>query len=327
MIEDRRAAAQLRADEQVRLMAKVARMYHERGLRQQDIADELHLSQARVSRLLKRAGEVGIVRTMIVVPSGVHTDLEEALEQRYGLGEAVVVDADGSAADVTPALGAATASYLEATLTGGDTIGLSSWSSTLLAAAEAMRPSRTPVVDKVVQVVGGMGDPRVQLQATRLLSLLAGATGADPVLMPAPSLLGTAAARESLVADSTVRSVMDLWSELTVLLVGIGSVDPSPLLRESGNALPDAEQDALRAAGAVGDVCLRFFDASGAPVHTAVDERLVGIGVDQIRAVPRRVAVAGGTRKLAAIRAALLGRWMSVLVTDVTTARALLDEA
>ena len=197
---------------------------------------------------------------------------------------------------------------------------------TLLAAAEAMRPSRTPVVDKVVQVVGGMGDPRVQLQATRLLSLLAGATGADPVLMPAPSLLGTAAARESLVADPTVRSVMDLWSQLTVLLVGIGSVDPSPLLRESGNALPEAEQDALRAAGAVGDVCLRFFDANGAPVHTAVDDRLVGIDVDRIRAIGRRVAVAGGRRKLAAIRAALLGGWMNVLVTDVATAQALLED-
>ena len=82
-------------DDLYRLMAKIARMYHERGMRQSEIAAELHVSQPRVSRLLKRAAEVGIVRTTISLPPGVHTDLEEALEKRYGLAEAVVVDAGG----------------------------------------------------------------------------------------------------------------------------------------------------------------------------------------------------------------------------------------
>jgi predicted XRE-type DNA-binding protein len=39
-------------DGQVRLMTKVARMYHERGIRQADIAEALNISQAKVSRLL-----------------------------------------------------------------------------------------------------------------------------------------------------------------------------------------------------------------------------------------------------------------------------------
>ena len=60
---------------EARLITKVARMYHERGIRQVDIAETLHLSQARVSRLLKRATELGIVRTVVAVTQGVHTDL------------------------------------------------------------------------------------------------------------------------------------------------------------------------------------------------------------------------------------------------------------
>ena len=52
-------------DGQLRLITKVARMYHERGVRQTDIAGTLHISQARVSRLLKRAAELGIVRTVV----------------------------------------------------------------------------------------------------------------------------------------------------------------------------------------------------------------------------------------------------------------------
>ncbi|HWS56957.1 MAG TPA: sugar-binding transcriptional regulator [Actinotalea sp.] len=315
------------SEDQMRLMAKIARMYHERGMRQSEIAEELHVSQPRVSRLLKRAGEVGIVRMTIALPSGVHTDLEEALERAYGLGEAVVVDVGGSDAEVIPALGAATAVYLETTLTGGDTVGISSWSATLLAAVESMRPSRIPVVDTVVQVVGGIGDPRVQMQATRLIGLFASGTGAQPVFMPAPGMLGTSSARDSLVADPTVSGVMDIWPTLTMVLVGIGSLEPSPLLRESGNAMAEADQALLREAGAVGDICLRFFDADGVPVRSAVDDRVIGIGADALREVRRRVAVAGGARKHSAIRAALRGGWVNVLITDVDEAQRLLADA
>jgi DNA-binding transcriptional regulator LsrR (DeoR family) len=314
------------ADDQLRLMAKVARMYHERGMRQSQIADELHVSQPRVSRLLKRATDLGIVRTTVALPAGVHTDVEEALEARYGIREAVVVDAGGSEEGVTRALGGAAATYLETSLTGGDTVGISSWSATLLAAVESMRPSRAPVVDQVVQVVGGIGDPVVQLQATRLLGTLASCTGATPVFMPTPGLLGTPAARDSLAADPSVADVMHLWERLTMVLVGIGSLEPSELLRESGNALAPHDQEVLRDAGAVGDVCLRFFDPAGDLVATEVDQRVMGIPPDRLRAVPRRVAVAGGARKHSAIRAALLGGWVNVLVTDLDEARRLLEE-
>src|SRR5215204_7435832 len=92
-------------DGQLRLITKVARMYHERGVRQVDIADTLHLSQARVSRLLKRAAELGIVRTVVAVAPGVQTEVEEALEEMYGLAEAVVVDVEGTNEEITAALG------------------------------------------------------------------------------------------------------------------------------------------------------------------------------------------------------------------------------
>lgn len=315
------------SDDQIRLMAKIARMYHERGMRQAEIAKELHVSQPRVSRLLKRAQEIGIVRTTVALPAGVHTDLEEALERAYGLREAVVVDAGGSDADLNPALGAATAVYLDATLTGGDTVGISSWSATLLAAVEAMRPARAAVVDTVAQVVGGIGDPRVQMQATRLIGRFAAATGAEPMFMSTPGMLGSKSARDALMADPTVTEVVAMWQRLTMVLVGIGSLEPSPLLRESGNAIATADQELLRAAGAVGDICLRFFDATGAPVRSTLDERVIGIDPEQLREIPRRVGVAGGARKHSAIRAALLGRWINVLVTDRAEAERLVADA
>jgi DNA-binding transcriptional regulator LsrR (DeoR family) len=113
------------------------------------------------------------------------------------------------------------------------------------------------------------------------------------------------------------------WSRLTILLAGIGTLEPSTLLLQSGNAMGETEQKALAAAGAVGDTCLRFYDASGVAVTTC-DDRIVGIDRETMRAVPRRVGVAGGPRKVGAIKAALTGEWVNVLITDLGTATALL---
>ncbi|PSL00356.1 DNA-binding transcriptional regulator LsrR (DeoR family) [Haloactinopolyspora alba] len=311
--------------EQLRLMAKIARMYHTRGMRQNEIAAELHLSQARVSRLLKKATEVGIVRTTVSAPPGVHTELEEKLEQRFGLLEAVVVNVSGDEETAIPAIGAAASGYLENTLLGGEIVGISTWSANLLATVESMRPPSSRVVEKVVQLMGGMGDPIAQVEATRIMTAFSSATGADPIYLAAPCLLGSASARDTLSADPLLTKVTALWDELSTVLVGIGTLEPSPLLRSSGNAVDPNDQDMLRSLGAVGDVCMRFFDKDGNPVDSSLGERVIGIQAEQLRAVPRRIGVAGGMRKLTALHGALEGRWINVLITDVDVAHALLE--
>ncbi len=320
-------ATRITADrDRLRLLTKVARLYHEKGVRQPEIAAQLHLSQARVSRLLKEAAERGIIRTVVVPPAGVHADLEDLVAAKYALRDVVVVDVEGSAADTLSALGSGAAAYLDSTLIGGDVIGVSSWSATLLAAVEVMRPKRTQVADSVVQVVGGVGSPAVQMQATRLTGRLAEVTGGAPVFIPSPGLVGSSALREALMADPGVQAVLQMWSQLTVSLVGIGTLEPSPLLRRSGNSLAPEEQEELRREGAVGDVCLRYFDARGAAVESSFDQRVIGIGREDLLRVPRRIGVAGGEEKTDAVRAAVLGGWVNILITDLEVARALLAD-
>jgi DNA-binding transcriptional regulator LsrR (DeoR family) len=311
-------------DGQLRLITKVARMYHERGIRQNDIAESLHLSQARVSRLLKRAAALGIVRTVVAVAPGVHTEIEEALEGRYGLAEAVVVDVEGTDDEIIAGLGSAGATYLETTLTGGERVGISSWSQTLLAVVDRMRPFRLSGAESVVQLMGGFGNSSVQTQGNRLLTEFAGLVGGTAVFVPAPALVRNATMRESLLNDPAVESVAKDWARLTMAIVGIGSLPPSQLLRASGNAADLADQDRLHSAGAVGDVCQRFFDSAGNLVPSELDDRVVGIDADTLRKIPRRIGIAGGASKHKAIHAAVTGGWVNVLVTDTETAGAML---
>lgn len=300
-------------------------MYHEQDLRQQDIADALALSQARVSRLLKEAVERGVVRSIVQIPEGVHADLEDRLEVTLGLQQAVVVDTDGSQVPER-ALGAPAAGYLQSTITSGAVIGVSTWSSSLIAMVDAMTPmpsSSARSACKVIQMFGGIGSPDVQFEATRLTNELARRTGARAVFVPAPAVVGSADAADALRRDADVARVIAEWQQITVSLVGIGRLQPSALLASSGNAMTDVEMAELRSQGAVGDVCLRYFDAKGEAIASSFDVRVMGMLGEQIRAVPRRIAVAGGAAKVDAIRAAALGRWVNVLVTDVQTAESL----
>ncbi|MFD0516709.1 sugar-binding domain-containing protein [Paractinoplanes durhamensis] len=172
-------------------------------------------------------------------------------------------------------------------------------------------------------MLGGVGNVTAQTQATRIVGRLAALTGAEALYLPAPGLLASGDMRQMFVTDPNIEPVLRAYEGLTMALVGVGSIEPSPLLRESGNALAETELPALRQAGAVGDVCMRFFDETGTHIESAFDERVLGIAPDTLRAVPRRVAVAGGARKTGAIAAAVRGGWVNVLITDLQVARSL----
>ena len=116
--------------DELRLMTKVARMYYEDNMRQSDIANQLGLSQATISRLFNRAKEEGVVRITVTTPKGVYVDLEKELMVRYGLRDAIVVDCRNSDDDelVQRDLGAAASYYVESVINNGEVIAISSWS-------------------------------------------------------------------------------------------------------------------------------------------------------------------------------------------------------
>ena len=313
--------------EEFRLLARVARLYYTDGLRQPEIASRLDLSQARVSRLLKRAEAEGIVRITVTAPSGVFPEVEDELQQAYGLKVAFVVDAPGGADNedrLLQELGAAAAYYLEAVLRSGDVMGISSWSSSLLATADAMRPLPKLTGVRVVQVLGGVGDPSARLHANRLTHHFAELVNGEAISLPSPGIVGSPESAQVLREDPYVAATLDLLKDMSLVLVGIGALRPSRLLASSGNVFSRQELEELSGQGAVGDICLRFFDAAGHPVTGRLDERVIGIRLEELKAISRRIAVAGGTRKTAAIRAALRGGWVNTLITDLATAESLL---
>jgi DNA-binding transcriptional regulator LsrR (DeoR family) len=206
---------------ELRLMTRVARLYYEDGLKQPEIAGQLNLSQATVSRLLKRAEDEQIVRITVSVPVGAYPDLEDALLQRYGLREVVVVDSlRDDEADVLRDLGAAAAYYVETTLRPREVIGIASYAS-LLAMVNAMHPRavrgavREPAEGgiRVVQLTGGLGNPAAEAHGTQLARRLAALVHGEAVLLPAPGLAGSPSAREFFAQDPFVKQALQTFDD------------------------------------------------------------------------------------------------------------------
>ncbi|HEY5743897.1 MAG TPA: sugar-binding transcriptional regulator [Terrimicrobiaceae bacterium] len=306
---------------ETRLITKVATLYHEQKLKQSDIARRLGISQVTVSRLLKRAEENQIVRTTVINPPGAFVELEDILEREFGLTQAIVGEAPNDTDEsIEAAVGAAAAYFLMTTVGSDEVIGVSSWSASLLAMVDQMHPIRKIAGCRVVQVLGGLGNPSAEAHANHLVTRLARLVNGEPCFLPAPGVVGAAGSVNVLLKDPYVKEAISLFDKLTVALVGIGSIEPSSLVASSGNVFSARELEEIRNRGAVGDICLRFYDSKGREVRDPAGNRVIGIDLETFSRVPRAVGIAGGERKHAALLGALRGKLINILVTDQFTA-------
>jgi DNA-binding transcriptional regulator LsrR (DeoR family) len=309
------------------LLSKVSKLYYELGLTQDEIVGKLQLSRSKVSRLLQQARDTGVVKITVLSPPGVFPDLEVQMENRFSLQDVIVVEArePDSQAAVSRELGIAAAAYLHRTIKEKDVIGIS-WGSTLSCMVDAIQPRLVPNA-QVVQVIGGLGRPESEVHATDLCRRLARLLGCRLTLLPAQGIVDSQRVKEVILSDSHVQRALELFPRLTIAVLGIGSPTPESVLIRDGSILDREDLEEFLQKGGVGDSALRFFDLDGRPVRSEIDERVIGISLDQLTRVDRVVGVAGGPQKIQALRGALLGRLINVLITDHVTASQLLHNA
>jgi len=109
--------------------------------------------------------------------------------------------------------------------------------------------------------------------------------------------------------------------------MGIGAPRRDSILIRRGTIVDWEELSALKSKGAVGDINLRYFDIDGMQIASALNDRVIGLTLDEIHQIETVVGVAGGEAKYYAIQGAVRGQLVDVLVTDDATARRLLEES
>jgi DNA-binding transcriptional regulator LsrR (DeoR family) len=271
--------------------------------------------------MLKRANEEGIVRISLSAPKGTYPELENILRDKYNIIDAVVVDcAENRDAAIMSRIGEAAAHFLESTIQCNEVIGISSWSETILRMIDNVHPMPAGTAGAVVQTLGGLGNPNVQKHATHVTTRLSKLTGAEPVILQAPAVAASKAARDILAKDKFVQKATAQFSRITLAFLGIGAVKPSGILAQSGNIFSKEELQELSNRGAVAEISQRFLDAQGKAVETRLNDRVIGISLPELAKIDRVVALAGGKSKTEAIRATIKSDFVDVLITDRFTA-------
>lgn len=295
-------------------------LYYRDGLSQSEIGDQLGYSRIKINRVLGMARTLGILEIRVKVPIGWHIELESDLASAYGLRGAVVVSSDGTEQVTASALAEGAATWLTQHIQPEMRIGLGI-GRTLSHLPETFRLPQ-PVDCTFIEVLGTVyTQDWATLDVTSKMAELAG--GSREVLQ-APGFvtnpdLGLLLAKEPAVADALKRA-----RESDIMMQSVGPVDTSAILYLSGVLGSDDLAD-LTKRGAVGDALGYYYDINGKRIQSRTDSNLIGIDLDDLRDVPWSVLVAGGAHKVEPIVGGLRGGYFNVLITDDTTATALLE--
>ena len=308
------------------LLCKVAWLYYKERMRQEDIGRALGLSRTKVQRILEKANNSTIVQVHIRHPRYNLLGVEAQLIGTYQLTDAVVVPvATKSDAAAIAAIAKAGAAYLSYTVQGGgwDVLGIG-WGSTISQLAEEFVPARTSCVTTVVSLLGTLSTS-TSGHSSVPAETIARKIGTTFYHIWAPAITRNAEGASAFLAEPKISEVIELARSCKLSVISIGEFGSrSPLLRMG--YLSENDVSRLRKKGAVGDLACGFLSRDGTFISDSIDARVVGVGKEvfepqnRARSRLRVIGLGGGAAKFEAVKAALTGKKIDVLVTDEVTA-------
>lgn len=310
---------------ETKLLVRICTMYYDEGLTQIEISSMLGISRPQISRLLDTAKKRGIVRVTIENPYSEEQKCEKELVRLFGIQRATVIDAKLPGKEsFEETLGLEVTDILRGLLTKDSVLGAAS-GTTISTVSENVGGMTIPGL-RVIPLIGGGSADNSKWQANTVVRNLAERFGGTYFQLLAPSFVRNPQIREAFIQESVNSGVMGLMDETTVALVGIGRLSGDETIVHTG--LMDEESiDELMSVGAVANICGTFIGADGMPVCFSGENRMIGISTEAFHRIEHVVAVAYGEKKINAIMAALKGKWMHTLVTDLDTAKAIIKNA
>jgi DNA-binding transcriptional regulator LsrR (DeoR family) len=313
--------------EKSELLAQVAHLYFDKDLNQTAIAKKIGVSRSSVSRLLAQAREQGIVEVVIHFPVNTSPELEKRMMETFSLKEVCILNTkELDLSDRLYRLSILAGRYLENVLQDGEVLAVS-WGSTLLEVGKNFHPTKRLNNLEVVQLIGAVGSSQIEIDATNLVRLFAGATGGKYYNLNAPMMVETVETQKALLNEPSIIETLNRAKHASIALVGIGEIEQALSIVYRSNILDESSIQVLHEQNGVGAACSQYYDITGRPISGKVNDRVVGLSLDNLKDIPRVVGIAIGEYKAKAIFGALRGHIVNVLVTDDLTAECVLRVA
>ncbi|MEA5160642.1 sugar-binding transcriptional regulator [Cereibacter johrii] len=307
---------QTRSDFDEALMARVAWLYYNDGLTQNEVGEILNISRIKVSRLLDQGRSSGLIQVRINSRQQGCLELETRMKREFGLADCRVIP-ESPVEDVNLRVGQAAAQYLMQKLAFGETISVG-WGETV---THSIRMLGHTAQERGIGLYSLTGGVQTYVEGMREANWHRNVN-----IIPAPLVVSTPELARALMQEPAIAALMARALEADYKLVGIGGLGESATVVTQGY-ISAGEIDPLRRGGARGDILCRFYDRRGRDIGVPLHERVVGVDLDQLRRSERVIGAAGGPAKTGPILSALRGEILDILITDEPTALALLDAA
>ncbi len=309
------------------LKVKVAKLYYQNGLSKMEIGEKLRISRLKVAALLEDAIKEGIVKIFIDEPKESFIDLENELEKRFKIYNAIVAETSIDNESTKKNIGQAAANYLADIIYDNDVIGVA-WGSTTYEVVNYLpeRINRKNIT--VVQITGGSNQVPININASELTRRITDIFNAKGYFLHAPVVVKSKEARDILYEETSIKNTIDMFDKINFAIVGIGATHPEPstTLYKDGFIKKEDFNNSI-SSDCVGDINSYFYDKDGIECHTILRDRVIAMNLDQLRKVRYVMGVAGGENKVDAIVGAMKGRIINILVTDSKTAEIILSKS
>ena len=308
---------------QIKQAVEISKLYYLDGATQSQIAKQLNLSRPTVSRALQYARDTNIVKIQVTDPLQDIAGLRQQLMNKFKLKNVLIATPTGEGqAALLAALGKATADYLPQVVTDNDVLGIS-WGQTLDAVAKHLSISERQGV-QITYLKGTVANSTHNNYVVEVTKRFNECFHTQVQILPLPVIFANQKVKEMVTQDRFIDNVIATMMKTTVAIFTVGTTAPDATLFELGYLSP-AEVQSLQQT-AVGDIISQFVNQQGQIVNQELTARTMAFPINRLRGLHDSILVAGGTKKLPAIRAALAGNYANTLVTDVDVAQQLLAE-
>lgn len=305
------------------LYIKIAHWYYTLGLTQDEIARRLSFTRQKVNRMINSLSDMGIVTIKVNGYEASKTQYECALEEHFGLKQAVIAESYQGISDYLPTLANTAAQYLEGIITSNSVIGVS-WGKTLAAVISNLS-FRHKSGCTVVQMLGAQNIVNEsRLKSDEIARSLADKLDCACYMLYAPVVLGQPETKVMLMREPMVLKVYELMQQCNLALFGIGELTESSTMCQRGY-LSKEEIAQLRKDGFIGDICMNPVRLDGSSDSCFIRDRIVSANMDILRKIPNVVAIAGGKDKTEAIIGALSSGVIDTLIIDDVSAKAIVE--
>jgi DNA-binding transcriptional regulator LsrR (DeoR family) len=295
------------------LVYRVAKYYYERNYTQNEISAMLSISRPQISRIIKYAKEIGMVKIKVLLSESLsNRQLSQELQAQYGFRDMIIAPSTVGSSTLCDVA----AEYLDRELPKYGKIGIG-WGQTIYGTSLLLRHHHGDFSGTFFPLAGNSGSNNPYLQTNSICDRFAEKFKGNAEFNNCPIV-----SLKDQLTELQIKRIEKLeqaWENLQVAVIGVGGKVRSDMLYIE--ELPEIEMLQQQIPNIIGDILGTMFLDNQAILKIPEEYQMSAISLEQFARIPTVICVAAGETKVDMLAFCLHKKMFDILITDEMTAK------